>query len=197
MRTRAEDSRVSEIQDSRKMMSSEQTETEVFGLFPKKQHPPTRPTPASLSFTIFASSSLIKCRGEKKLFFFGTELHHIISSAVLTLHNRKRRCETLPRSVFVKAKSVVSYIVEWKSNHSRMIQINPTTLKCYLTRQKSFKTTIFPKKCLLSVLCETPQQLASTCCLMLPISFVYLHKALERLTSRTILRAKGQREVIS
>lgn len=48
----------------------------------------------------------------------------------------------------------------------------------------------------ISVVLRTPQQLASTCCLVLPISFVYLHKALERLTSRTILRAKGHREVI-
>lgn len=31
---------------------------------------------------------------------------------------------------------------------------------------------------------------------MLPISFVYLHKALERLTSQTILQAKGEKEVI-
>lgn len=38
MRTSSEDSRVSDIWDSRKMMSSVQTETEVFGLLPKKQH---------------------------------------------------------------------------------------------------------------------------------------------------------------
>lgn len=38
MRTSAEDSRVSDIWDSRKMMSSEQTETEVLGRLPRKQH---------------------------------------------------------------------------------------------------------------------------------------------------------------
>lgn len=37
---------------------------------------------------------------------------------------------------------------------------------------------------------ETSLQLACTCCLMLPISFVYLDKAVERLTSQTILKAR-------
>lgn len=43
---------------------------------------------------------------------------------------------------------------------------------------------------------EAQQQLASTCTLMITIPFVYLPKALERLTSQSILRAKGQVEVI-
>lgn len=76
MSANAEDSRVSDIWDSRMMMSSEQTETEVFGLFPKKQH---IPPPNSHALTIFASSSLIKWKKSS----FSTELHHIISSAVV------------------------------------------------------------------------------------------------------------------
>lgn len=65
------------------MMSSEQTETEVFGLFPKKEH---LSPPSSHALAIFASSSLIKWK--KKLFFYRTELQHIISSGVVTCHSQ-------------------------------------------------------------------------------------------------------------
>lgn len=59
MRASTEDSRVSDLWDSRKMMSSKKTETVVFGPLPEKQcsHPQSKTY--SYAFTIFASSSLI------------------------------------------------------------------------------------------------------------------------------------------
>ena len=66
------------------MMSSELTETEVFGLLPKKQTPSSSssssspPSSYSHASTIFASSSLIKLGVGGFCYLFKSELHHII-----------------------------------------------------------------------------------------------------------------------
>lgn len=65
MRSRAEDSRVSDTQDRRKMMSSEQTETKVFGLLPNKQHLP--PLNSHASTVLCFPPSLIRDGGKKGL----------------------------------------------------------------------------------------------------------------------------------
>lgn len=112
MKTSAEDSRVSDTWDSRKMMSSEQTETEVFGLFPKTQHL----SPRSHAFTIFASSSLIKW-GEKVVFLQNRAPTHYLLY-----------CSSLPQSMSTcsqrKEGEKWGLTVKIKPFHRNIMQIN-------------------------------------------------------------------------
>lgn len=71
MRIGAEDSRVSDIWDSRKMMSSEKHRQWSLVC----SHPPTL-TQFHTNFTVFAYLFLIKWK--KQFFFFRIELHHIL-----------------------------------------------------------------------------------------------------------------------
>lgn len=139
MRTSAEDSRVSDMWDSRKMMSSEQTETEVFGLFPKTRHLSL----SSHALTIFCFLILNQVR--KKVVFLQNRALHIISSTVVACYSQCTCSQRKGGEKWGQANFRVK-----KPYPSNITWTNCNTGYCNLAIRLCIPTSTFQKKFVLS-----------------------------------------------